>query len=86
MLKSIFLYETHIHVLKEKCTITWYVMCFVPGISTSENLFKEIERVNSSGPGRSTIFEEMLIWRDEIYSQNEKFKAPSTNNSDNDKQ
>lgn len=34
------------HVLKEKSTITWYVMCFVPGISTSENLFKEIERVN----------------------------------------
>ena len=36
-------------------------MCFVPGISTSKNLFKEIESVNTNTPGRSTSFEQMLL-------------------------
>ena len=35
-------------VLKAKSTITRYVKCFVRGISTSKNLFKEMESVNSN--------------------------------------
>ena len=46
-------YETRIYVLKVKSTITRHVKCFVPGISTSSNLFKEIESVNSNAPGRA---------------------------------
>ena len=57
----LFLYQAHIHVLKVKSIITRYVKCFVHGISTSKNLFKEIESVNSNAPGRSTSFEQMLI-------------------------
>ena len=47
---------------------------FRTGISTSKNLFKEIEKVNSNAPGRSTDFEQILVGWDEIYLQNEKFK------------
>ena len=50
-------------------------MCLVPGISTSKNLFKEIESVNTNTPGRSTSFEQMLVGWDEIYLQNEKLKG-----------
>ena len=64
-----FFYQTHIHLLKEKSTITRYVKCFVPGISTSKNLFKEIESVKSNAPGKSTSFEQMLVGWDEIYLQ-----------------
>ena len=52
--------------------ITRYVKCFVPGISTIKNSFKEIESVNSNAPGRKTSFEEMLVGRDEIYLENER--------------
>ena len=45
------IYQAHIHVLKVKSTITR----FIPGISTSKNLFKEIESVNSNAPGRSAM-------------------------------
>ena len=62
------------HVLKVKSTITRYVKCFVTGISTSKNLFKEIGSVKSNAPGRSTSFEQMLVGLDEIYLQNDKFK------------
>ena len=55
------IYQAHIQVLKGKSIITRYVKCFVPGISTSKNLFKEIESVNSNAPGRSTSFEQMLV-------------------------
>ena len=65
--QSIFLYQTHKHVSKVKTTITRYAYCFVPGISTSKNLFKEIESVNSNALGRSSSFEQMLVGWDEIY-------------------
>ena len=55
------------HVLKVKSTITRYVKCFIPGITTSKNLFKEIESVNNNAPGKSTSFEQMLV--------NKKFKS-----------
>ena len=35
--------------------------CFVPGISTSKNLFKEIETVSSSALVRTLAFEQMLV-------------------------
>ena len=54
-------HQTHIPVLKVKATITRYVNCFVPGISTRKNLFKETESVNSNASGRSTSFEKMLV-------------------------
>ena len=69
-----YIYQAHIHVLKVKSTMTRYVKCFLPGISTNKNLFKEIESVNSNAPGRSTSFEQMLVGWDEIYLRNEKFK------------
>ena len=47
----------NIHVLKVKFTITKYNKCFAPEISTSQNLFKEDERMNSDTPGRSTNLE-----------------------------
>ena len=47
-------------LFKSKFTITRYVKCFVPGISASKNLFKEIKSVRSNAPGRSTSFEQML--------------------------
>ena len=53
--------QAHIHVLEVKSTITRYVKCFIPGISTSKNLFKEIESANSNAPGRSTSFKQMLV-------------------------
>ena len=59
-----------LHVLKVKSTITRHGKYFVPGISTSKNLFKEIEKVNSNAPGRSTSLEQMLAGLDEIYLQN----------------
>ena len=55
------IYQAYIHVLKIKSTITRYVKCFVPGISTSKNLFKEIDGVDSNTPGRSTSLEEMFV-------------------------
>ena len=70
-----FFYQTHIHVLKVKSTITRCVKCFVPGISTIKNLFKKIKSVNNNVPGRSTSFEQMLVVRGEICLQNEKFKS-----------
>ena len=55
------IYQVHIHVLNGKFTINRYVKCFMSGISTSNNSFKEIESVNSNAPGRSTSFEQMLV-------------------------
>ena len=55
------IYQAHIHVLKVKPTITRYVKYFVPGISTSKYLFKEIESLNNNAPARSTSFEQMLV-------------------------
>ena len=46
---------------KSKITITRCAKCFVPGISTCKNLLKEIESVYSNAPGRSSIFEQMLV-------------------------
>ena len=77
--KVLFLQHVHIHVLKIKSTIIRYVKCFVPGISSRKNLFKEIVSVNSNAPGRSTSFEQMLVGSDEIYLQNKKFKRSSYN-------
>ena len=57
----LFLYQAHIHVLKVKSIITRYVNCFIPWISTSKNLFKEIESVNINVHGRSTSFGQMLV-------------------------
>ena len=45
-----FLYQAHIHDLKVKSKINSYVKCFVPVISTSQYLFKEIESLNSNAP------------------------------------
>ena len=42
---------------RSKSKIHSYVKCLVRGISTSKNLFKEIEKVNSNAPVRSTTFE-----------------------------
>ena len=56
-----YIYQTHIHVLKVKSTITRYVKCIVPGISTSKNLFKEIESVNSNAPGRALALNKCLL-------------------------
>ena len=65
---SFFIQQAHIHVLKIKSTITRYVKCFIPGISTSKNLCQEIEKVNSNAPSRSTSFEQMLVgWDEYIY-------------------
>ena len=33
----------------------------VPRISTSKNLFKEIESVNGNAPGKNTSFEHLLV-------------------------
>ena len=56
------IYIAHnIHVLKVKSTIIRNVKCFVPGISTSKSLSKEIESVNSNVPGRSIGFEQVLL-------------------------
>ena len=55
------IYQAHIHVLKVKPTITRYVKYFVPGISTSKYLFKEIESLNNNATARSTSFEQMLV-------------------------
>ena len=49
------------HVLKVKSTITRYVKCFVPGISTSKNLFREIESVNSNNPGRALALNKCML-------------------------
>ena len=46
----IYIYQAHIQVFKVKSTITKHVKCFVPGISTRKNLFKEIESVNNNAP------------------------------------
>ena len=62
------------HVLKLKSKITRYVKCFASRISTSQNLFKEIEIMNRNTPGRTTSFEQMFVGGDEIYLQKEKFK------------
>ena len=56
-----FICETYRHVLKVKFTITRYVKCFVPGISTSKNVFKEIESVNSNAPSRALVFDKYLM-------------------------
>ena len=56
----IYTYQLHIDVLKVKSA---------PGISTSKNLFKEIESVNKNTPGRSTRFEQMLVGWDELFSE-----------------
>ena len=48
-------------------TITRYVQCFAPAISTSKNLFKEIKSANSNAPGRSTSFEKMIVKMKCIY-------------------
>ena len=55
------IYQAYIHVLKIKSTITRYVKCFVPGISTSKNLFKETDSADSNTPGSSTSLEEMFV-------------------------
>ena len=55
--------------------MTRYVKCFVHGISTNKNLFKEIESLNSNAPGRSYSFEQVPVGWDEIYLQTEKFKV-----------
>ena len=55
------IHQAHIHVLEVKSAINRYVKCFVSGISTSKNLFKEIESVDSNAPGRSTSFKQMLV-------------------------
>ena len=51
-----------------------YGKCFVPRISNSKNLIKEIG-CERNAPGRRTSFKQMLVGWDEIYSQNEKFKS-----------
>ena len=51
----IYIYTHALKVLKVKSTITRYVKCFVPEISTSSDLFKEFESVNSNAPGRSAL-------------------------------
>ena len=58
---STYRYQGNVYVLKLKSTITKYVKCFVAGISTRKNLFKEIETVNENGPGKSTSFKQMLV-------------------------
>ena len=65
----------HIHFSKVKSTIINHVKCFVPGISASKNLFKEIECANKNAPGTSTTFEQMFVGWDKTYLQNEKFKC-----------
>ena len=39
--------------IKVKSTITRHVKYFLPGTTTSKNLFKEIESGNSNSPGRA---------------------------------
>ena len=58
----IYIYQAYKHVLK---VFSRYVKCFVPGISTSKNFFREIESVKISSPERT------LALNDEIYLQNE---------------
>ena len=55
-----FIITTYKH-LKVKSTITRSIKCFVPAISTSKNLFKEIQIVISNAPGKSTSFEQMFV-------------------------
>ena len=48
-------------VLKVKSTITRHVKCFLPGISTSNNLLKEIESVNSNASARALALNKCLL-------------------------
>ena len=58
---STYRYQGNVYVLKLKPTITKYAKCFVAGISSRKNLFKEIETVNENGPGKSTSYKQMLV-------------------------
>ena len=53
--------QAHTNILKVKSTITRYVKCFVPGISISKNLFKEIESVNSNAPVEALALNRCLL-------------------------
>ena len=56
-----YLYQIHIKFLKVKSTITRYVKCHVPGISTTKKFFIEIESVNSNAPGSSLAMNKCLL-------------------------
>ena len=61
-------------------------MCIVPEISTSNDLFKEIEILNNNASVRSTNFEQILVGRQNIFTkQNAKcLKVSYMNINDND--
>ena len=68
------MYQGYINVLKVKSTITRYVKCFVPGISTSKNLFKKLRLWTTMLLIEALALNKWDEWY-EIYLQNKKFKS-----------